>query len=86
MSDLPQRLGAVVKELRRNRQLTQEELAERADLHRTTVANVETARSKKGGPSLDTIERIASALDTTASDLIRQAEARKPGTHKPRNV
>ena len=74
MSDLPQRLGSAVRELRRSRRFTQEELAERADLHRTTIANVEAGRSLKGGPSLDTIERIAHAFDTTASDLIHRAE------------
>ena len=82
MSDLPKRLGSVVRELRRKRGLTQEELAERADLHRTTVANVEIGRAAKGGPSLDTIERIARALDLNVADLIAQAESRSSGRRK----
>ncbi len=65
--------GAAVRALRTHRGLTQEALAERAQLHRTYVTDVELGRRNV---SLYNIERLASALDVSMRDLIGDAEAR----------
>lgn len=49
------------------RGLTQAELASRAEVHRVTVAEIETGR--KNG-SLDALKRLAAALSVTVDDLI----------------
>lgn len=50
---------------------SQEELAFKCDLHRTYVSQIE--RSQKS-PTIDTLERIAAALKTTPSVLLKSAE------------
>jgi transcriptional regulator with XRE-family HTH domain len=68
--------GKLVAGLRRASQLSQEELAERAALHRTYVSQVE--RGLKS-PTIITLLRLSKALDTTPSKLIRQLEAELGG-------
>lgn len=59
----------------RDRQgLSQEALAKQAGVHRSTVLHVEKDRSPKDGPTLDTVERLAGALNMTPSDLIAYAD------------
>lgn len=65
--------GAAVRALRTRRGLTQEALAERAQLHRTYVTDVELGRRNV---SLYNIGRIAAALDVSMKELIGEAEAR----------
>jgi transcriptional regulator with XRE-family HTH domain len=60
------RLGARVKHLRRERQLTQEELAERASLTSKFVGEVERAESN---PSAASLARMAGALSVSMGDL-----------------
>lgn len=62
------RLGERVRELRQNRALTQEELAHLAGLHRTYMTHVETGRVN---PSLETLARLARALECDIADLTR---------------
>lgn len=47
-------------------ELSQEELAERAELHRTYISSIEHG---KRNPSLENIEKLAKALDTSISEL-----------------
>jgi transcriptional regulator with XRE-family HTH domain len=68
------RLGRVVRTLRQDAGLSQEALADAADLHRTALGNIEPGRSTKGGPGLDAVERIAGVFDRPASELVRRAE------------
>lgn len=61
-------LGARIRDLRNALNISQEELAERAGLHRTYVGAVERGERNI---SLDNILALASALGVTASDLLR---------------
>jgi len=64
--------GAAVRALRTRRGLTQEALAERAQLHRTYVTEVELGRRNV---SLYNIGRLAAALEVSMMELIGDAEA-----------
>jgi transcriptional regulator with XRE-family HTH domain len=64
--------GLVVKEMRRARGLSQEALADEANLDRTFISQLETG-SKQA--SLTTIFRLATAFRLEASELLRQVEA-----------
>ncbi|MGI4820714.1 MAG: helix-turn-helix domain-containing protein [Janthinobacterium lividum] len=72
MSGDPVKLfGLVVRELRKERKLSQESLADEAALDRTFLSQLETGRKQ---PSLLTILRLAQALQIEASVLIRLME------------
>lgn len=57
MNDMS-RIGALVQEMRRHRQLTQRELAEGAGTSQSAIAKLEQGASN---PTIDTIERCAEA-------------------------
>jgi transcriptional regulator with XRE-family HTH domain len=59
----PQRL----RELRQQRDLTQQELAKRSAIHYTHIGRYESGKSM---PSADTLRRIAEALGTTVDFLM----------------
>lgn len=58
--------GARVADLRREHGLTQEQLAERTDIHRSYLAAVETGVRN---PTLDVVVRIARGLDVPLARL-----------------
>ncbi|AFY49464.1 putative transcriptional regulator with C-terminal CBS domains [Nostoc sp. PCC 7524] len=64
--DIKWRFGRYVRKRRRELDLSQEELAEKAELHRTYISSIE---SGKCNVSLDNIERIANALNISIPDL-----------------
>jgi transcriptional regulator with XRE-family HTH domain len=64
---------ALVKELRLERDLSQEELAHRSELSRTGMGFLETG---KRWPRLDTLMRVAEGLNISVDELLR-------GVHKP---
>ena len=68
-----QAFGQVMRELRRKRGISQERLGQEAGFHRTYVSLLE--RGIKS-PSLNALFELASVLDTTVTELVRQAEAR----------
>ena len=68
--------GKLLGRLRKAALLSQEELAERAALHRTYVSQVE--RGLKS-PTIVTLLRLSKALDTSPSALMRQLEAELGG-------
>lgn len=65
--------GRVLAELRRNRQLSQEELGFEANFDRTFISLLERGRRS---PTLDTIFSLCRALDISFSQLARLIEAK----------
>jgi len=64
--EIRHRVGKAVQRLRAERGLTQEELAHRADLHRTYISGVERGIRN---PTVTVLEKIAGALETTIGQL-----------------
>lgn len=60
------KFGEKVRELRRLKGISQEELADRANLHRTYIGMIERAEKNI---TLINIEKIANALEVKISDL-----------------
>jgi transcriptional regulator with XRE-family HTH domain len=69
--DFAAAFGAVLRSIRTDRGLSQEELAFKADIHRNYVGLLERGVRQ---PSLATIFYIADALNLTASDLVAKVE------------
>ena len=67
MSDQLERVGARLKELRRERRLTQEQLAEAAGLSYKFLGEVERGR---GNPTLTTLSALSEALGVGLVDLL----------------
>lgn len=65
--DVRKRLGLNVRRLRVAAGISQEELAFRANIHRTYASDIE-----RGGrnPTITIVERLAAALDVKSSDLL----------------
>ena len=61
------KFGERVREIRKEKKLSQEDLAHKADLHRTYIGMIERAEKNL---TLLNIEKIASALEATVSDLL----------------
>ena len=71
MNALARRFPLVVRQLREERGWSQEELAERADLNRSYVGEIERGIAT---PSLVTVSKLALGLDLSASTLLAQCE------------
>lgn len=69
--DLVQLLGRNVRRLRKERGLSQEQLALDADMKRTYVSDMERGTRN---PSVKAIERIARALGVPASQLLEEGD------------
>jgi transcriptional regulator with XRE-family HTH domain len=67
--DLRERVGLNVQKFRRERGLSQEELAHRAAMHQTYLSGIERG---KRNPSVLVLGRIAFALGVDLEDLTRQ--------------
>ncbi|MGP9833375.1 helix-turn-helix domain-containing protein [Marinobacter sp. NSM] len=65
--DIVKKFGARLQKIRKNRGLSQEQLAEISGLHRTYISSLERGARN---PTLTTIFVIACALDMTVSSLI----------------
>lgn len=74
MKPLRQRLGRAIRRLRADRGYSQEELAHRAKLHRTTMSEIERGFRNV---SLDIAERVAAALGVPLSILVAEAESER---------
>ncbi|SRR5581483_7464353 len=68
--DVKLRFGKAIKEQRSALQISQEELADRAGLHRTYVSDVERGARN---PSLESIGKLAHALDVSIAMLFTRA-------------
>ena len=71
MSTLIEQFSRVLKQLREERGWSQEQLAERADLNRSYLSEVERGNAI---PSLVTVSKLSIALDIRLSSLIERCE------------
>lgn len=71
MTDINKALGKVLARYRAIAKISQEELADRAEIHRTYVSQIE--RGLKS-PTLSVLLKISKSLNTTVSSLIAEAE------------
>ncbi len=67
MRDVMQSFGPTVRERRQDKGLSQEKLAELADLNRSYLGEIERGLVT---PSLLTVLKLAEALDCSASNLL----------------
>ena len=72
MSSATTSFADLLRHLRTAAALSQEELAERAEIHRTHVGFVERGQRS---PSVDVVVRVGAALGVSASRLLAEAEA-----------
>lgn len=75
--------GGKIRELRRERGLNQDQLAELAALNRVTVAKYESGRVEPGAQAL---ARIADALEVSTDVLLGRAEEPPVQIVKPQTV
>jgi len=61
-----QRFGRAIRRRRRGLDISQERLAELAELHRTYISDIERGEVN---PSLETIDKLAKALDISIAQL-----------------
>jgi transcriptional regulator with XRE-family HTH domain len=73
MSALLHALGQAIRQVREDRNLSQERLAELAGLHRTYISSVEQGRRNV---SAENIYKIANALGVSMTELIQLCEDR----------
>jgi transcriptional regulator with XRE-family HTH domain len=66
-----EQFSMVLRQLREERGMSQEQLAERADLNRSYLGEVERGRAV---PSILTVSKLASALDIRVSSLFARCE------------
>lgn len=71
-STICERFGLAVRQLRQARGWSQERLANRAELNRSYMGEIERAAAM---PSLATATKLAQALDVPLSQLILRCEA-----------
>jgi transcriptional regulator with XRE-family HTH domain len=72
VAELSSYLASAIRRRRQAAGLSQEALADRAELHRTYISLVERARRNL---TVDALDRIAAALEVPASRLLGEAEA-----------
>lgn len=68
-TDILEKFGDRLKQLRKLKGLSQEQLAEKASLHRTYIGMLERAEKNI---TLINIEKIAKALDTNITSLLHE--------------
>jgi len=71
MSDLKIRFGKRLRKFRRNKDLTQEQLAELVGISVDFVSNMERGIN---GPSFETLQKLAEALEVPAVEFFRFPE------------
>lgn len=78
--DVLSKFGARVRSLRNKKGLSQEKLAELANLHRTYISSVELGARNI---SLKNIQALAKALDVPIEELFKQGETRSGSRREP---
>jgi transcriptional regulator with XRE-family HTH domain len=64
-------LGKAIKQFRKERGVSQEELGHRAGIHPTWISHIESGRNN---PAWGSVRRIAAALGLALSELAARAE------------
>lgn len=67
--------GNILKKLRQDNNLTQDELAKKIDTSRSNIANYENGKNM---PSVDILEKIAKLFDCTTDYLLGKSDIRNP--------
>lgn len=67
LDKLPKKFGMKIKIERIKKDISQEQLAEMADLHRTTLGGIENGKNM---PNLETIAKLANALGLSLSEIV----------------
>ncbi|WP_187432000.1 helix-turn-helix transcriptional regulator [Roseobacter fucihabitans] len=62
------RVSKNIQRIRREKELSQEDVAHRANIHQTYLSGVETG---KRNPSILVVERIAKALNVDVSEIFK---------------
>ncbi len=75
MSRINQLFGETLREARHQRHLTQEDLAEKAGIHRNHISFMERGLRS---PTLEVLFRVCQALDIDASEVVADLERRLP--------
>ncbi|RHO87126.1 XRE family transcriptional regulator [Ruminococcus sp. AF41-9] len=70
-SEIRIKFGRTLRRLRKNQGVSQEAFADKCDLHRTYVSDVERGERNI---SLENIEKIAKVLNVKISELFREVE------------
>jgi DNA-binding XRE family transcriptional regulator len=76
-------VGRQVRRLRRERELTQGQVAQKAGLNLTTISHVETGSVS---PTVETLEKLARALDVGVVELFPKAQAPFEGGFSEREI
>lgn len=71
VSDIHMRYGRVIRNLRQQKNISQEELADLCGLHRTYISDVELG---KRNVSLENIERISNALSVSLTEIFKEVD------------
>jgi transcriptional regulator with XRE-family HTH domain len=80
LDELSRTIGANIRRLRRARGLTQEQLAERAEVGRHFLSDIESGRRRA---SVDTLVRLIRALETSADLVLGLRSAPKQARKEP---
>ena len=67
--------GNILKKLRQDNNMTQDELAKKIDTSRSNIANYENGKNM---PSVDILEKIAKLFDCTTDYLLGKSDIRNP--------
>ena len=65
-------LGQAIRRLRTERNLSQEELGHRAEIHPTWISHIESGRTN---PAWGTVRRIAGVFEVPLSEIVLLAES-----------
>ena len=68
MSKIKEKFGKRLREIRKNKGISQEKLSKRAGFDRTYVGKIERGERS---PSLETIEKLADALEVEILELFK---------------
>lgn len=69
--DVCSKFGQKIRELRQSNDLSQEALADKANIHRTYIGGIERGERN---PTLTTIHRLANALSVDPFELLKDNE------------